>query len=57
MAIEINNTEELLAAGCASAGAFSPIGDPDSPIDPETGTPYVVVPGEYAVHSLEHLLP
>lgn len=57
MAIETNNTEELLAAGSAIAGAFSPLGDPDAPLDPATGTPYLVVPDGYKVHDLEHLLP
>jgi uncharacterized protein YfdQ (DUF2303 family) len=53
-----SDAETLLRYGSAVGVPRSPItSDLDVFIEPENGTPYLVAPDGYTVHSLEHLLP
>ncbi len=53
-----SDAETLLRFGSAVGIPRSPItSDLEAFIEPENGIPYLVAPNDYAVHSLEHLLP
>jgi len=53
-----SDAETLLRFGSAVGVPRSPItSDLEAFIEPENGTPYLVAPNDYYVHSLEHLLP